>query len=495
MGIIQKQAIKGTVYSYIGVGIGFITTALLFPKFLSTEEIGLLKLLVSFSMLFSQFASLGFVNVINRLFPYFRDKQAKHHGFLFVGLVITTAGVILSCSGLEIFKPLIVKNNIEKSALLVEYFNYLFPLILFTSFYNLFDNYIKVLYDAVFGTMLKELFQRVLILISILLFFSNIIDFKTLVIAYTLSLSLPTIVIFLQIVRIKEFKLRLPDHIFDALMWREIAILSLYGIITGLGSIVVFQIDSILVNKYLGMSLTGVYATTFFFATIIIIPSRPLLKIATTVLAESWKSMDIKNIDLIYKKSTINQCVIGVLLFILLWVNVDNVFRILSPEYEMGKWVIFIVGLKNVLEMTTGMSAIIIQTSEYYKINVLVIVLFTIILLGLDVILIPLIGLNGAALSILIAYIISAFFRFVFLKIKFNLQPFDKNILIIFIIGFVCYFFGSLFKPISNLYYDIILRSVITGGLFSFLILWTGITEDFNKIWRKISMKVIDFFN
>ena len=47
MGIIIKQTIKGTLWSYLGVAIGFVTTAYLYTNYLSTEIVGLFGLLLS----------------------------------------------------------------------------------------------------------------------------------------------------------------------------------------------------------------------------------------------------------------------------------------------------------------------------------------------------------------------------------------------------------------------------------------------------------------
>ena len=41
MGIIQRQSIKGSIYSYIGAGLGFLNLAILSPKFFTTDQIGL----------------------------------------------------------------------------------------------------------------------------------------------------------------------------------------------------------------------------------------------------------------------------------------------------------------------------------------------------------------------------------------------------------------------------------------------------------------------
>ena len=184
MGIIVKQTIKGTIYSYLGVGLGFITTAILLPHLLKPEEIGLLNLLVAFSAIFAQFASLGMNSVTTRLFSYFRSIENNHHGFLFILISVSLIGFILSTVGYFILKPSIIENNIEKSYLFVEYIYYLVPLVFFTLFFIVLDNYNKVLFNASYGIFLKEFYQRILILISIILFALKLISFRYFVLTY-----------------------------------------------------------------------------------------------------------------------------------------------------------------------------------------------------------------------------------------------------------------------------------------------------------------------
>ncbi len=313
MGIIQRQALKGTVYSYLGVVVGFFTAGLLFPQILGTEEIGLVNLLVSFSVLFAQFGSLGFSSVIDRLFPYFRNLKKGHNGFLAIALLVSTAGFIFTFAGFELIKPAIIRNNIHDSTLLAEYVNYIIPLIFFTLFFNLFDSYNKAIYDAVLGTFLKEFVQRIFILISLLFYYFQWIDIRLFIQLYIVSLSLPTLILVLILLLRKEFQLFLPDRkIFDRKMIREMSKLCFFGILSGLGSLAIIHVDKILVNKFLGLSSTGIYATNYFFATLVIIPSQSLLKISTTIVADSWKIADLKNIFTIYRKSTINQGALSV---------------------------------------------------------------------------------------------------------------------------------------------------------------------------------------
>jgi len=486
MGIIQKQSIKGTIYSYIGVGIGFITTAILFPRILSASEIGLLKLLVSFSMLFAQLASLGFPNVINRLFPYFRDKESGHNGFIVVALTISFGGFLLSILTLHILKPMIIRNNLEESAIFIRYFNYLIPLIFFTLFFGLFDSYIKALYDAVIGTVLKELVQRVFILIAVVFYFFDKVSFHTLVLLYVLALSLPTLILIFKIIVNGEFQFKKPGNIFNPVLWREILNLCFHGILTGFGAIAVLQLDSIMVNHYLGISLTGIYATTFFFATIILIPSRPLLKISTTIIADAWKNNDLKIISRIYKKSTNIQTWVAVLLFILLWVNIDNIFMIIPKEYESGKWVIFFIGIKNVIEMATGISSTILQTSGYYRINTFFILLFLILMVVFILILIPVAGITGTAIAIMVSYGLISLLRYIYLRVKFQLDPFNYRIFLLILAGLAS-FLGGYFIPVSTNYLiDIIIKCFVTGVIYVFLTVILRLSADINRILNQV---------
>ncbi|MCF8405470.1 MAG: polysaccharide biosynthesis C-terminal domain-containing protein [Bacteroidales bacterium] len=491
MGIIQKQSITGTIYSGLGVVIGFVTTALLFPRFLTTDEIGLLKLLVSFSVIFAQFGSLGFQSAINRLFPYFRNKEKNHSGFIAFAFLVSLAGFILSSAAFEIYKPVLIRNNIENSALLIEYIYLIIPLIFATLFFNLFDTYNKVLYDTVLGTFLKEFLQRLLIFASLLLYYFNSIDLQSFVIAYAVSLSVPTIVLLLVLMVRGEIGFTIKKEAFTKDIIREMSVISLFGVIAGLGGLAIVHIDSLMVNKFLGISMTGIYATTFFFATLILIPSRPLLKISTPIIAESWKANDLDNIKLVYSKSCINQSVIGILVFIGLWANIDNIFLILPKEFEAGKYVILFIGIANIIEMASGVSGIILSTSVYYRYSSILIFFFLLFIIGLNYIFIPLFGLVGAAIATTLAKILYMGLRFIFLQHHYKMQPYNFKFILLIIIGLLAYYGAYALPVFKNYILDIFIRSSVVLVIYSILIIVFRISEDINKIYSTLFKKYV----
>ena len=105
MGIIKKQSILSSIYNYSGVVIGFAIVVLLFPRFLDRDQIGLLKLLLAYSLVFMQVASLGLNSITIRLFPYFRNKENGHNGYLSLLLIVGLVGFGLMVVIFFIIKP------------------------------------------------------------------------------------------------------------------------------------------------------------------------------------------------------------------------------------------------------------------------------------------------------------------------------------------------------------------------------------------------------
>ncbi len=174
MGIIGKQTLKGSIFSYLGVVLGFITVGLLWPKFLEPEQIGLINFLIAISVLLAHVGSLGINSVIIRIFPSFRNDDTKHNGFLFLALLYIGLGSVLVLLYYMLFRDRIIANNLEKSTLVVQYAYFIVPFTLVTLLFNLFDSLHKVLYNGVIGIFLKDFIFRILNLILILIYGFNL---------------------------------------------------------------------------------------------------------------------------------------------------------------------------------------------------------------------------------------------------------------------------------------------------------------------------------
>lgn len=485
MGIIQQQSIKGTVYTYIGVFLGLINTAFLFPLILNPDEIGLLSLIISYSVIFTQLSSMGFTYVTTRMFTYFRDSSKQHHGFFFLLIGVGIIGFILSVGIFELVKPLIIKDSIEKSALFVEHLYYIMPLVFFQLFFLLLDNYYKVLYNAVFGTFLKEFLIRFLVTITIALYFFKIVNFDLFLGLYLMAFAAPTLFIIGKLIIEKQISFNIDFSLLDKKMRSTIISVAFFGILLSFSGVIVLNIDRIMVNSYLGIGTTGIYTIAFFFGSIILIPNRSLQKISSVVIADAWKNNDLDEIKTIYKKSCINQFIIAVLLFIGIWGNIHNILKFLPPEYESGKYVIFFIGLSGVVNMASGVSASIIANSKFYKVQSLIMLIYIVALILSNYILIPVYGMTGAAIATLISSLIFVVLKIGFLYSNYKIQPYNNKYLLVSFLAILTYYSSLLIPEFQNYIIDIPIRSFCMFLIFSGLILALRISEEANSIFIK----------
>jgi len=489
LGVIKRQGILGSLFLYVGVFIGFITSSILFPKILSKEQIGLITTLFSYAILFSQIGTLGFNSVTIRMFSYFRDYKNNHNGFFTILLFVIFIGFLVALGLFFIFKPIMIEQNIENSPLFVEYIYFLIPIIFFTLIFGLIDTYNTVLFQAVRGIFLKEFAQRVLILITLIIYYLQVYTFKSFVWAYIMTAAFPALFISLWLVKDGEFKIKPNRKFITPKLRNSMLNVGLFGILLGIAGIAAIQIDKIMMSSMLSLEATGVYATVFTFAALIRIPSRALLKIASAVIAEAWKRNDLEEIRNIYKSTAINQYIIALLVFVGLWANIDNVFRILPESYKVGKYVIFFLGIAYTFDMASGANNNIIASSKYYKYLSWFIFGFLIIVIVSNLIFIPLWGITGVAIASAISLIIFIIVRIVFLYHKFGLQPFNYKFLILSAIGLLSYFASLLIPQLANEYFDIALRSGLITIIYVLLTVAFKISPEVNGIvntyWRK----------
>jgi len=244
--------------------------------------------------------------------------------------------------------------------------------------------------------------------------------------------------------------------------------------------VLVMNIDVLMVNGMLGLSDAGIYAITFYFGTLILVPLRTMGKISSVVISDAWKINDKKTINDIYRRSSISLSVVGVLLFIGIWGNINNVFHILGNNYLPGMMVIFFIGMANLFDIAIGISSHIIVNSKYYKYLSYFLLAFAVILIVSNLILIPVYGLIGAAIASFISKFLYNSIKFVFLYRKFRFQPLSYHHILLILIAVVAYGLSTFIPPFHNYIVDIIIRSSVIFILFAVPVYYFKISEDIN---------------
>lgn len=485
MGKIIKQSIQGSIWSYLGLIVGYVNVGIIMPNFFLAEQIGLVQIFIALTTIFSNFSSLGFGSVINRMFPEFRNKGKNHNGFLFILVITGLTGFLLSVITFFVLKPSIVEANAGKSPLLVEYIGLIVPLLFFRLFFRLLDNYNRVLYDAVTGSFWNEFIHKLINLILIIFFSIGLIDFREFFYGYLFSLSLPVFPLVFVLIKRNEFNLIPQFSFLKRAIVKEMFIVSVFGIISGLSGVLTSNVDKLLINKYLSLEQVGIFSVCALFATIIMVPSRSMVKISTGIIAQAWKENRPDKIQDIYKKASLTQTIIGSLIFAGIIVNLDSIFTILPEKYEMGRWVLIIYSLGVLIRVSNTTGGNIIGTSKYYRVLSLIVASQIIYTIAFHVSFIPVWGITGAAIAVLTTYTVRSVIVVGFLKLKMGFFCYTFKHLIVLAVGFIAILLSLLLPDTEFLILNILKDSAAVSIIFIGVIIGFNISEDVTNLYKK----------
>jgi O-antigen/teichoic acid export membrane protein len=256
---------------------------------------------------------------------------------------------------------------------------------------------------------------------------------------------------------------------------------------SALSTQIIWTIDKVMINNTQGLDATGVYSIASYFAAVIAIPATALYKVSGTLIAESWKVNDTKNIMDIYRKSCLNQLIAGCLVFIGVAANLPNVFGLLPAGYEAGYYVILWLGLGKLIDMATGVNGTILYTSRYYIYDTFFFIALTFITIAANYYLIPRFGINGAAIGAALATLLYNLARTLFVGFAFKMQPFSwRNGAVIGLALLVWWVsvqvpYPTAGAPIWQKILDIGWRSTLITGLFGGLVLIFNLSPDINQ--------------
>lgn len=492
MGIIIRQSIKATIVNYVGAFIGFLTTMFVLTKFLQPEEIGLTKVLYESALLICGFAQLGTSASAMRFFPYFRNAKNGNNGFFFYLM-------LMPCIGGSIFTVLyfLLREPISdffgrNSALFVDYYNWVAPLVVFLLFWVVFETYANLLMRIVIPKLIREVGVRLMLLTVYLLYAFHYLNLNGLVIGMIMTYGIAMLLTLYYVSRIAPISLKHDFSFIEKPLRIKILKYTLFLIVGALSGNIIAQLDLFMISSQMGLDSAGIYTIAFYMAAVVEMPARSITSISSPLAAAALKEGDLLKANRLYKKVSLHQLIAGSTLFLLIWINIDSIFAIIpnGAVYEEGKWVVFFIGLSKLVSMTLGFGGTLISFSRYYYWGLYFTFFLTILTIYTNYLLIPILGVAGAALASLITCLISYSLQqwIVLKKVKGN--PYSVGT--IKQIGVILFLFGcNALLPCwsDSPFVDIFYRSVLIGILWLFLIYRLRISDEICQLMDKFRLK------
>lgn len=504
MGIIQKQSIRSSVIIMAGFALGAFNILLLAPKVLTTEQIGLTRMITDTGLTMATFCTFGSLPVIYKFFPFYQSYLPnKKNDLPFLTFIVCMLGFVLLLVLGNFLKPLIIRKYSGQSPLFVQYYYLVYPFCLFMLLYMWMECFAWSFKKTVLSNTIKESTHRLIFLALLALYAFKLVNLTTLLWIFSFA-YLPAVLMLLWGLRRSEGFALVPQ--FSSVTRRLKGRMANFGLFlfgAQFLNLLSKTSDTFIISAKAtnGLSDTAVFTIATYVVTLMEIPQRSITSISTPILAESWKNKDMANISHIYKKSVTNLLVVGLTMFCLTLLNTANFEAFLGANYHGIGTVIFFLGIGKLIDLGTGANAQIIGTSSYWKADFIFNITYTLLAIPLNYLLISHYGLMGAAYASLISLTFFNAMRFAFLWYKFGQQPYTWKDLLVVAIALVCGLAAHLLPVlhvqlglILGLVLDVALRSLLFLVLFVPSVYYFRISDEVNGIISRYLGKIFKGF-
>ncbi|KOY50525.1 lipopolysaccharide biosynthesis protein [Polaribacter dokdonensis] len=494
MGIVLKQSFKNTLFIYLGFAFGGINTLFLYTRFLEDEYYGLVTFLLSSSNLLMPLIALGIHHTIVKFFSSYYTKVEKDKflsSILFLPLLVALPMGFLG----NVFYEQISSYLSEENPIIKDY-TFVIYLIAFTcAYFEVFYAWAKVQFQSVFGNILKELWNRAVVMILLFAVYFEFITKAEFIYYLTGAYFLRMFVMMLYAFRLyfPKFTFSRPEN------FNEIMRYSIYIILAGSAGAIILDIDKFMIPGKESLEKAAYYSVAVFIGSFIEAPSRAMLNILQPLTSKTLNEENHAEVASLYKKSSINLLLISGFFFVLINTNVQQLFNLLPQEYAGGALVVLMISLLKMYNGFLGNNGAIINNSKYYRVTLpfsvgmALSVYFLNRLFYYDLEM----GTDGLALATLIVIFTANTGKILFVKSKFSMTPFtNKSFIMILIIALMylgfnfwdfnvpeVYLFKFPIHPIIN----IALKSIIITLLYFYIIIKFNISNDITRLYNRFT--------
>ena len=474
---------------YIGLIVGFVNNSILFPRYVGKEVLGFTQWMIELAGLFTLLASFGSNAAIIRFFPYFKNKEQQHGGYLGFMFVLRTIGIAFTAGIILLAKgPILHLYQAEESQHYVEtYYGLLIITLALTCYMELLENYLSALFRPRIPTFFRDVFARLTALALILLYYFGTINLEQFIILYAwrFALSVLGLVVFAYYIGELHFKTGL--GILRTPFFKQIASYSFYSVFATIGSKITTKIDILMIPALMDFSYGGIYVVYSFFASVITIPHQGLAKIVSPILADAWKREDFGEIRQLYSRTALDTMTAGILIFVGIAINLENIVAILGEEFRIGQYVAIFLGIGQLAHTANGYNGLLINYSPQFRYDLAFKALTAALTVITNYIFIKAFGITGAAAATALTVILINVFIQAFLYRHYQMHPFSWNMIKVIAAGALC-LLVNLLIPVIHYHFvlDIIVRSSIITILFGSLIIGLRLAPDFADFFWKI---------
>lgn len=477
MGVVGRQSFWNFLFTYAGILLGAINFIILFPLFFSVEQLGLIRLLQSLGLITSQVTQLGTHAGILRFYPNHKTKPVRLIREVYK---LCLKGTLLFLIVYFFAKPLIISLYVERSPLYVDYYYYLIPITLSMMGFAIWESIAIARLQTTPPLILREVVSRLLLLLTLGLYALQWISFPVFMTAWLVQQVGLMFLIPLWLGRTPYFTIK-TEETFSPAERKAFIHYSLYAALSGGTTLLVFNIDSIMLGAMVGLSAVGVYSIYLNLATLLAIPNRVFARVMSPLLAQAWNDNRTDLVRKYYQQSALIPVLIAIWIFVGIHINRELLFQFLRrPEYRENYPMFIYLSIAFIINTAFGLNNNVLVSSPLYRFETYF-NLFTVFITALaNYILIRWLGAVGAAVATLLTLLILNILKALFIQSRFGVMPFTRNYFMAFLSIIPALCTANYLPDAGNIWINLIYRSGLFSLLFFLPMYWFHIIPELN---------------
>ncbi|WP_445957184.1 lipopolysaccharide biosynthesis protein [Yeosuana sp.] len=481
MGVVFTQSVKNTITTYVGFFIGAINVLFLFTNFLSDSYFGLITFILSTANIMMPLMAFGTNNTIIKFYSIFKTRQSQNS---FLTLMMFLPLAIIIPAGFVGYVSFDVIGNwlSQKNPIIKDYIWLIYIAAISFAYFEVFYAWSRVQMQSVFGNFMKEVFHRLCITFLLLALYVNYLNAEQLILAIVWVYMLRMVLMAIYAFSLKRPVLKFSNFKSLSNILKYSALIIIAGSVTN----IILEIDKFMLGYYIQIENVAYYGVAIYIASVIGVPSSSMDQIVSPLTAKLLNENSPMELKKLYQKSSLTLFIISGFIFLLIILNINELYHFIPEKFSGGLVIVILIGIAKLIDNLLGNNNAILFNSDYYKMGLV----FGVLLVGttiiLNVIFIPIYGINGAAYATFIAIVLYNLSKILFVQYAFKMNPFTIETVKVAILIVCCvllfYFWEFPFNSVIN----IALKTVTVTVSYGLMVYGLNLSEDISSIINKL---------
>jgi len=423
---LQKIA-RGTGMVFVGTVIsmffGFLSRILI-ARYFSIDEYGVFNLALTIFSIAIIVATLGFPNSLPREVVFYREKDPSK-----IDKLISTALIIVMLNSILLMIFLILETKNIAQIFKDEKLSQILSIIIYTLPFSALTNVVISIFQG-FGRVREKIyFENVIspmiyLLLVIFIIFLNL-EFNFIFLAYTISQVFTFLVLIIDILRMKILRFELS---LDLALGKKLIIFSIPLLFVGIFGFVMTWTDTLMLGYYKNSEVVGLYNSASPIAKLLTIFLSSASFLYIPLASNFYTRGKLDGMSRIYQILTKWTFLLTLPLFTLMFLFPEAVIMFFFGEkYVKASRALEILALGFMFHTSLGLNGMSLTVIGKPVLNLLGNFFAALLNIILNVMLIPVYGLEGAAIATTVSYFVGNIFMSFWLYKNSKIHPFSWN--------------------------------------------------------------------